>query len=95
MNSFALVNFNKYLLVERPNIRRAEILINIVLFVVLYIIGGMTGLLHRPEYVTGNAVIFPDKEFAMEADVNNDLFQAATSDFLYHPPSDFIMLPRR
>lgn len=95
MNSLAFVTSHKYLLLDKPNLRRAEIFINLMLFVSLYIMAGITGLIYKPEYVAGGCVIYPDKEFAMEADVNKDLFQASTSDFLYHPPSDFIMLPRK
>ena len=59
------------------------------------VLGAMSDLLYFNEYFSGYAVINPVKEFVLEGKLNNDLFQISESDFMFKPPSDWLMLPRR
>ncbi len=84
----------KYLVIDAKNVRIAEVLTNICLFISLFIIGSLTGVLYYTEYLAGNALITPIMHFSMEAKLNNHLFDLTTSDFLFWPPSDWIMMTR-
>ena len=65
------------------------------MLVVYMILGTMSDLLYFNEYFPGYAVINPRQNFILEGKLNNDLFQISESDFMFMPPSDWLMLPRK
>lgn len=89
---------NKYLLVataQGDKVRRYEIIINILLFFVIFLLASFNNLIYRVEYLSGQVTITPKKEQNIDGKLNGEVFLVSEADYMHLPPADTISLPKR
>lgn len=96
--AFTAVSSQKYLLVATDagnKARRYEIILNCILFVVIFLLASFNNLIYRIEYISGQVTITPKKEQNIDGKLNGDVFLISEADYMHLPPGETISLPKR